>query len=154
MSLNWIGVIAGAAAFLSIWLGHVGVRQIEAASPRLWPPALAALALGLALEAGALLAGSAWASGALGIVGMTLLFDALEFYRQQNRVAHGHAPANPRNPRHARLLAEHPAATTVHWLDREPAGHPVSLDASPRVQAGSNAPLPAGEGRGEGERPL
>ncbi len=125
MSLNWIGVVAAAAAFLSIWLGHVGVRKVEAAAPALWLPALAALGLGLALEAGALFARSLWASGALGIVGMTLLFDALELYRQQGRVAHGHAPANPRNPRHARLLAEHPAATTVDPLAREPTGQPV-----------------------------
>ena len=99
MSINWMGVIAAAATFLSIWLGHVSVRKIEAASPTLWLPALGALLLGLALEAGALLARSLWVSGALGIVGMTLLFDALEFYRQHNRVAHGHASAKalPKN---------------------------------------------------------
>jgi hypothetical protein len=128
MSLNWIGVIAAVVAFLSIWLGHVGVRKIEAAVPALWVPASLAAALGLALEAGALLAHSLFISGTLGIVGMTLLFDALEFYRQHRRVAHGHAPANPRNPRHARLLAENPAATTVDWLKREPAGRPVPME--------------------------
>ncbi len=128
MSLDWIGPVAAAATFLSIWFGHVGVRKIEAASRALWVPASIAAALGLALEAGALLTHSLFISGTLGIVGMTLLFDALEFYRQHQRVAHGHAPANPRNPRHARLLAEHPSATTIDWLDREPAGHPVRLE--------------------------
>ena len=128
MSLNWMGVIAAVAAFLSIWLGHVGVRKIEAATPALWAPASLAAALGLALEAGALFTHNLFVSGALGIVGMTLLFDALEFYRQHNRVAHGHAPANPNNPRHARLLRAHPAATTVDWLKREPAGRPVPLE--------------------------
>jgi Domain of unknown function (DUF4491) len=125
MSLNWIGLAAALATFISIWLGHVGVRKIEAASPALWVPASIAAALGLAMETGALLTHSLFISGTLGIVGMTLLFDALEFYRQHRRVAHGHAPANPRNPRHARLLAEHSSATTTNWLEREPAGHPV-----------------------------
>jgi hypothetical protein len=128
MSLNWIGPVAAAATFLSIWFGHVGVRKIEAASLALWVPASIAAALGLALETGALLTHSLFISGALGIVGMTLLFDALEFYRQHRRVAHGHAPANARNPRHARLLAENPSATTIDWLKREPAGHPVRLE--------------------------
>jgi Domain of unknown function (DUF4491) len=128
MSLNWIGPVAAAATFLGIWFGHVGVRKIEAASLALWVPASIAAALGLALETGALLTHSLFISGALGIVGMTLLFDALEFYRQHRRVAHGHAPANARNPRHARLLAENPSATTIDWLKREPAGHPVRLE--------------------------
>ncbi len=128
MSLNWMGAVAAAATFLSIWLGHVGVRKIEAASPALWVPASLAAALGLALEAGALLTHSLFISGTLGIVGMTLLFDALEFYRQHRRVMHGHAPANPRNPRHARLLAAHPTATTVDWLKREPVGRPVPVE--------------------------
>jgi hypothetical protein len=125
MSWNGMGVIAAAATFFSIWLGHVGVRKIEQVSPTRWQPALCAAALGLALEGGALFTHSLLVSGALGIVGMTLLFDALEIYRQHNRVAHGHAPANPHNPRHARLLAEHPTATTVDWLKREPAGRPI-----------------------------
>lgn len=122
MNLNWMGTIAAAATFLSIWLGHVGVRKIEAAAPALWVPAGLAAALGLAFEAAALLTPSLFLSGPLGIVGMTLLFDALELYRQHHRVAQGHAPANPRNPRHARLLAAYPTATTVDWLKREPAG--------------------------------
>ncbi len=128
MSLNWMGAIAAAATFLSIWLGHVGVRKIEAAAPALWVPASLAAALGLALEAGALLTHSLFISGTLGIVGMTLLFDALEFYRQHRRVMHGHAPANPRNPRHARLLAARRTATTVDWLKREPVGRPVPVE--------------------------
>jgi len=131
MSLNWMGLLAAFATFLSIWLGHVGVRKLEAAAPALWVPASLAAAAGLTLEAGALFTHSLYLSGVFGIVGMTLLFDALEFYRQHRRVAHGHAPANPRNPRHARLLAEHPAATTINWLEREPTGHPVKLETLP-----------------------
>jgi hypothetical protein len=60
----------------------------------------------------------------LGIVGITVLFDALEFRRQFKRVKKGHAPANPHNPRHAPLLASG-QATAIEWLDREPAGRCV-----------------------------
>ena len=127
MTLNWIGVVAATATFFSIWFGHVGVRKIEAASPTLWLPTAIAVALGLALEIGALLSGNLYLTGALGIVGMTVLFDALEFTRQHSRVKHGHAPANPNNPRHACLLAEHKSATTTDWLKRDPIGHPVEI---------------------------
>ncbi len=127
MTLNWIGVVAAAATFFSIWFGHVGVRKIEAASPTLWLPTAIAVALGLALEIGALLSGNLYLTGAMGIVGMTVLFYALEFTRQHNRVKHGHAPANPNNPRHARLLAEHKSATTTDWLKREPIGRPMEI---------------------------
>lgn len=130
MTPNWIGVAAAAATFFGIWFGHVGVRKIEAASPTIWLPTAIALALGLVLEIGALLTDNLYLSGGLGIAGMTVLWDALEFSRQHKRIAHGHAPANPNNPRHARLLAENTSATTVDWLDREPVGHPVKLIAT------------------------
>jgi len=39
----------------------------------------------------------------LGILGITLLWDALELVRQAQRVKIGRAPANPANPRHACL---------------------------------------------------
>jgi hypothetical protein len=130
---NWIGVAAAAATFFGVWFGHVGVRKIEAASPTIWLPTAIALALGLALEIGALVTDNLYLSGGLGIVGMTVLWDALEFSRQHKRIAHGHAPANPNNPRHARLLTENKSATTVDWLDREPVGHPVKLDSLVRL---------------------
>lgn len=97
------GVVLGVTAFVSIWLGHVAVRALEYRMPWLpWPLFLLA---SLAVEAGALMADAPLLSGVLGIVGMTLIWDAVEFKRQEKRVARGHAPANPDNPRHARLLA-------------------------------------------------
>ena len=127
MTLNWIGLVTAVAAFFAIWFGHVGVRKIEAASPTIWLPTLIALVLGLIMEVGALIADSFYVSAALGIVGITVLWDALEFTRQQNRVKHGHAPANPNNPRHARLLAENKSTTTVNWLEREPIGQKQNI---------------------------
>lgn len=128
MEPNWIGAVAAACTFFGIWLGHVSVRWIERRVEILWMPALGAACLGLGLEAASL-----WTFGlspliaaGCGILGVTLLWDALEFFRQQERVRRGHAPANPCNPRHARILAEHPAAGIIDWLDRDPCGHPYS----------------------------
>lgn len=125
MTLNWLGLVAAVATFLGVWFGHVGVRKIESISPTIGLPAVIALAVGMALEVGALISDNLFLSAALGIVGMTVLWDALEFRRQHKRVRIGHAPANPNNPRHARLLAEG-KATTIDWLDRDAVGRPVT----------------------------
>jgi hypothetical protein len=127
MNVNWIGPAAAAATFFAVWAGHVTVRKVEARVTRLWPAVLAALVLGLALLAGALASPDRLVAAVLGIVGTTALWDALELRRQERRVARGHARANADNPRHASLLAAG-AATTVDWLAREPAGHPVGRD--------------------------
>ena len=124
MTPNWIGVTAALATFVGVWLGHVSVRYVEYHAAALTAPRLAYAALGLACETAALLSSSPYVSGALGIAGMTLLFDALELGRQFRRVARGHAPANPRNPRHAALLAAG-RATTTDWLARPPTGRPI-----------------------------
>jgi hypothetical protein len=86
------------------------------------------------MEVGALVADNLNLSAALGIIGITFLWDSIEFFRQHQRIKKGHAPANPANPRHARLLAKSNQATTINWLDRNPIGRqlsPEELDASP-----------------------
>lgn len=129
--MNWLGLIAAATAFLSIWVGHVAVRKIEASSRTIWIPTLAAIVLGVLLEYLSLIADNLLLKTAFGITGITLLWDALEFTRQQNRIKHGHAPANPNNPRHARILKEHPSATTVDLLNREPTGSQITGQRTP-----------------------
>jgi hypothetical protein len=126
MHLNLTGLVAGLAAFLGIWFGHVAVREIERRSASIRLPATAFLLAGLLLEGGAVLASQPPLSAAMGILGITAAWDALEFSRQQRRVRRGHAPANPSNPRHARILAEYPAATPLDLLDRQPLGRPVT----------------------------
>ena len=121
MTLNWIGVVAALATFLGVWIGHVTVRKVEYRAPDLRVPIFSAAIIGLALEVVALSSSSLSVSGACGILGITALFDAVEFRRQFKRIKKGHAPANPHNPRHAPLLAEG-AATTVDLLKREPTG--------------------------------
>lgn len=133
MSLNLTGLSSALAAFFGIWLGHVAVRYFEARLRDLRPAVAVCLMLGLGLWAGALLSPSAPVSAALGILGVTLLWDAVEFHRQERRVRIGHAPANPNNPRHARILAESALATTFDLLDREPVGHPVTPEEAIRL---------------------
>jgi hypothetical protein len=133
MELNTIGLVAAASSFLSVWFGHVAVRKIEFISPTLWLPTIIFAATGIALEWLSLITFHFSLSIAFGILGITLLWDAFEFTRQQNRIKKGHAPANPNNPRHARLLREYPAATTLDLLKRDPIGKPVSYREAIRL---------------------
>ena len=127
--MNFIGLVAALTAFSSVWFGHVVVRKLESISPTIWIPASIFATLGLIAEFISLSTVSRPLSTAFGILGITLLFDAFEFTRQQKRIKKGHAPANPDNPRHARFLAD-PAlhATTRDLLKREPTGRPLSTE--------------------------
>jgi putative Mn2+ efflux pump MntP len=125
MPINPIGLAAAIAAFLGIWLGHVSVRLIERNAKRLWQPILIAIALGLSLEIWSLFTENWLLNTSLGILGITILWDALEFARQEKRVRKGHAPADPANPRHAQILAEYPSATVLDLLKRDPVGRQV-----------------------------
>ena len=127
MEINLVGLASAAATFFGVWLGHVSVRKIEREVERIWIPAVLALTSGLGLELASFQAEGLIVSTICGILGITLLWDSLELaYRQPRRVMKGHAPANPHNPRHARILAEHPEATTIVWLARDPRGVPFS----------------------------
>lgn len=128
MDINLVGLASAAATFLGVWIGHVSVRKIEREVERIWIPSIIALLLGIALELLSLWSSSRALSAFCAILGVTLLWDALEFYRQQNRIKEGHAPANPRNQRHTRILAAYPKATTTDWLDRDPRGEPLSTE--------------------------
>jgi len=121
--MNTLGIIAAVTAFVSIWLGHVAVRKIEATARIIAIPMFIAIVLGLIAEYWSLITDNWSLKTAVGILGITLLWDAFEIYRQQNRVKHGHAPANPNNPRHARFLADSSLHATIEdLLKREPAG--------------------------------
>jgi len=126
MDLNYVGLVAAASTFLGVWFGHVAVRKIESIAPTIWLPTLIFAAIGITLEWFSLSASSILASTAAGILGFTFLWDALEFSRQQNRIKKGHAPANPANPRHARLMRDYALVTTLDLLKRDPIGEPVT----------------------------
>lgn len=122
--LQFAGLWMALATFVGIWWGHVGVRWLEARSPNILPPTIILLTTGILLNMYALFAPNLTLSGVSSIIGITLMWDALEMYRQQKRVIVGHAPANPNNPRHAAYLAAG-KGTTKDLLDREPQGVPV-----------------------------
>jgi hypothetical protein len=124
--MNFIGLVAAMATFFSIWFGHVAVRKIEFISPTIWLPTVVFAIAGITLEWFSLSTSNFLLSAAFGIIGITLLWDALEFTRQQNRIKKGHSPANPENPRHARLMRDHASATHLDLLKRDPIGKPVS----------------------------
>lgn len=134
--MNFIGVVAALTAFFSIWFGHVAVRKIEFISLTIWIPTAIFATLGLIVEFLSLSIVDRSLSTAFGILGIILLFDALEFTRQQQRIARGHAPINPNNPRHAKILATCPSATTLDVLKREPVGRLVSHDEAIKLIAG------------------
>jgi len=131
--MNTLGLTAALTAFLTIWLGHVAVRKVEAEARDIRIPILTAILLGLLTEYFSLAAVNRQLSTSLGILGVTLLWDAFELHRQEKRVKHGHAPANPNNPRHAKILAEYSSATTLDLLKRDPVGHPVPPDEAPKL---------------------
>jgi hypothetical protein len=137
MEMNFVGVAAAFATFFGVWMGHVAVRRIERNTIRLWIPIGLVLALGLGFVSLSLTTPNLILSAASGILAVTFLWDALEFVRQQNRIKHGHAPANPKNPRHAKILAEYPEATTFDWLDRDPRGSQYSADELAALEAGA-----------------
>jgi hypothetical protein len=129
------------ATFLGIWWGHVGVRWLEARSPRVGPPAALLIIVGLGLNLYGLLAQSLTVAGICSIIGITLLWDAFELFRQQKRVQKGHAPANPANPRHAAYLAAGGPVTTEDLLDREPTGRPLEPHKDAQGPAAGDAAL-------------
>lgn len=133
MEINSLGLTAAVTAFITIWIGHVAVRKVEAKALNIKKPMFIAIVLGLLPEYGALSTTNRQLSTVLGILGITLLWDAFEIYRQENRIKHGHAPANPNNPRHAKILAKHSSATTLDLLKRDPIGRSVSPEEAPKL---------------------
>jgi hypothetical protein len=118
--MNIIGLVAGITTFITIWFGHVMVREVERKVHSIFAPILICIAIALACFYGSLQTPSLTLSSFLGILGVTFLWDALEFYRQEQRIKKGHAPANAENPRHAEILRKYSNATTQDLLKREP----------------------------------
>lgn len=136
MEIQTVGLATAAATFCGVWFGHVAVRKIESSAANIRPYIIVAAIGGISLLGLSLASSAEGISAALGILGITLLWDAFELVRQQNRVRKGHAPANPDNPRHARILAQCPQATTIGWLDREPANRPSTPEEVPEIEVG------------------
>ena len=96
MTLQWAGPVLAVLTFGTIAFGHVVVRKVNYRYGT--KPAFLVFVLGLAFFVLSLLVASNLASAALGILGMTTIWDGIELYRQENRIRRGHAPANPDRP--------------------------------------------------------
>jgi hypothetical protein len=96
MTLEWAGPILAAVTVATIWLGHVMVRKLNYHLGTRPLPVVALI--GAAALAASLFATSDLLSGALGIAGITTLWDAFELVRQEERVRQGKARENPRRP--------------------------------------------------------
>lgn len=129
MEINFVGLVAALATFFGIWWGHVSVRKIERDVVHLWKPTLIAILLGIGFLAVSFWTSNMVLSAAGGILAITLFWDALEIaVRQPRRIENGEAPANPNNPRHVKILAECPGATTLDLLARDPIGRAYTAE--------------------------
>jgi hypothetical protein len=96
MILQWSGPLLAALTLGTIGVGHVAVRRANYAYGT--KPVPYVLILGLAFLLCSLFVASDLVSGALGVLGMTTVWDAVELIRQEGRIRRGHAPANPNRP--------------------------------------------------------
>jgi hypothetical protein len=96
MTLQWAGPVLAVATFATIGFGHMAVRKINylyGTKPTPFVSVLGLLFLFFSLRVTGNIA-----SAALGIIGMTTLWDSYELIRQEERVRRGHAPVNPNRP--------------------------------------------------------
>jgi hypothetical protein len=103
LELQWAGPILAVVTFLTIWWGHILVRIVHYYMGT--RPAPVIFLGGLLLLLGSTQTGNELIAGICGIVGLTLLWDAFELFRQEARVRQGHAPLNPRVHKAAAGLA-------------------------------------------------
>jgi hypothetical protein len=94
IELQWAGLALAVVTFVTIWWGHMMVRIVHYYFGT--KPAPLIFGIGLLLVLGSTQVASDLISTSLGIVGLTLLWDAFELHRQEARVRMGHAPLNPR----------------------------------------------------------
>jgi hypothetical protein len=99
LPLQLTGPILAVVTFLTIWWGHIMVRIVHyyfgvRPAPIIFGAGLLLLLISTQVSVDVVSAG-------LGIVGLTMLWDAFELHRQEARVRQGHAPLNPRVHREA-----------------------------------------------------
>lgn len=107
--MNTTGILFGAFTFLAIGLGFVWVIKLECyvGAHVAW----AVAALGAAIVLASLFVPGFTPSAILGVLGGTLIWGAAELPAQEERVAKGLLPANPR--KQAERAAEPPDAGDI-----------------------------------------
>ena len=88
MSLQWAGPVLALVTFATIGFGHVLVRRLHARF--VTRPGIPLLALGVLVLLASFFAGADLLSGILGITAITLIWDGIEIYRQEQRARRGH----------------------------------------------------------------
>jgi hypothetical protein len=83
LSLQWAGILLAAVTFGTIAAGHVLVRRLHARFGT--RPALPLFILGGLVLTGSLLAQGELLSAVLGVIGVTVVWDGIEMYRQEKR---------------------------------------------------------------------
>ncbi|PID84765.1 MAG: DUF4491 domain-containing protein [Chloroflexi bacterium] len=96
MSMQWVGVVLAIVTFATIGLGHVTVRKVNYLYGT--KPVPYVVIAGLLVLFVSLQVKSDLVSAALGIIGITTLWDSFELVRQEERIRRGHAPENPNRP--------------------------------------------------------
>lgn len=127
LELQWAGPVLAVVTFLTIWWGHVLVRIVHYYMGT--RPAPVVFLGGLLLLLGSTQTGNDLLAGICGIVGLTLLWDAFELFRQEARVRQGHAPLNPKVHKVAAGLAAARLAEEQPGTDE--GGHCLSCGSTP-----------------------
>lgn len=96
MTLQWGGAVLAVITVLTISLGHVFVRRANYHYGT--KPGPFVLVFGVMFLAISLLVSDQLLSAVFGIIGVTTVWDGIEFYRQEKRIRRGHAPENPARP--------------------------------------------------------
>ena len=98
--MNGTGILMGLLTIVAVGLGFVWVIKLEyyIGAQIAW----AVAAVGVAVPSAALLVPSFLLSAIMGVLGGTIIWGATELPAQEERVAKGLFPANPRRQVHAR----------------------------------------------------
>ena len=92
--MNWLGIEAAVVTFICVALFHpIVIKSEYYFSARCWPVFLAA---GLGCTAASLFVASSLLSITFGALGCCFLWSVIELKEQEQRVARGWAPKNPK----------------------------------------------------------
>ena len=132
MELQFAGPILAVVTFLTVWWGHVLVRITHYYFGT--KPAPLLVGLGLLTLLVSTQTRMDVVSAALGIVGITLVWDAFELHRQEARVRLGHAPLNPRVHKEAAGLLAATLATDATDAEGDEGGTCLSCGSNPNTR--------------------
>ncbi len=93
---DYVGPILAIIVFITIGFGHIIVRSLNFHFGT--KPGIPLLIIGCGIMIWSVFIMSDLLSAIMGIIGITILWDGIEIYRQEKRIIKGHAPENPNRP--------------------------------------------------------